>query len=122
GGLAAVFLVLATWNTWLIGLGYALHEHRVLMQTYAASGIVQPVMLWLLRGCGCGAFLLSLIVSQVAVLAVLWRSKNLRREFRLLVAAVPGSGRSDYLAAVAPRISLLLLNTGTVLLAGILYA
>lgn len=122
GALAAAFLALATWNTWLIGLGYALKEHRVLMQTYVASGIAQPVMLWLLRGYGSGAFLLSLIVSQLAVLAVLWSSQNLRREFRSLLAAVPAGSRSDYIAAVAPRISVLLLNTGTVLLAGILYS
>jgi hypothetical protein len=121
--LAAVFFLVAMANTWLIGLAYAFNEHSTLMRAFAGAGIAQIALLWLLKSLGSAAFLLGLIAGQGAMFAVLWSCPVLRQGFQKLIRAKrEPSVRLDYLTILSLRASMLLLNTGTVILAGLLLA
>lgn len=120
GLLAAVFLWLAILNTWLIGMSYALQLHAALMCSLATAGILQLACFWWLRDWGAGAMIISLVISQCAHLLVSCSFPTLRRGLRrFLRAKYERSARPDYVSTMLLRVPHVLLNTGTLVLAGI---
>lgn len=121
GLMAAAFLLLATLTTWVIGLSYATRSHQLMIRSYAAAGVMQVIVMACLPRCGAAAMLLSQLAGQCAYLAVSVSSPTIRSNLHQLFSARRQPGlRPDYVSALCQRAPYLLLNTGTVLLTGLL--
>ncbi len=114
----AGFLSLSILNAYLIGAVFALALHSHLWKSYSVYLLTFWVSLFLLKDQGTDGFLLSLCLSQLALLATLYASRTLRHYAASSGPVTAGTSKTlfkEYLLALSPRLAIIVL--GPVMLA-----
>lgn len=112
----AGFLSLSILNAYLIGTAFALALHSHLWRSYSLYLATFWGSLCLLKDRGADGFLLSLCLSQFAILAALWLSRTVRHyaaSGSIITDGAPQGLFREYLLALSPRLATIILGPVT---------
>lgn len=120
-GTTAVFLVAHIAHTHLMALAYAAEQHKALLWASCTGGLAYPASLVLLGDLGPRGFVLSLCVWQCVSIFSYLAFNGMRTQAiqlcRVASAEVRMEWKTEYLPAIAPRLTVVLLNSATVIAA-----
>lgn len=122
GLLILCLTILSVITTLILAIVYALKDYQNALKGTLIAGSLLPLMIWLFREAGAIGFLLVLCLNYITLSSGLLVSEDVRNSIKKIIShtpiKLPHKLTILYLPIMSSRLTLVFLNTGTVILAG----